>query len=149
MQEAFRFLQLRHQIGEISDDLMSWWENFMQSNIQTKESLIAELRQLKILQRQQQKALENAENNVSNDKKISNDNVENNPENDNNNANITANSDDNSCEEIDNDFEEVDLQELEEIKKMLPPLKRRNNKKRTANKRFLNKAKHKHKHKQK
>ena len=73
----------------------------------------------------------------------------NNPENDNNNANITANSDDNSCEEIDNDFEEVDLQELEEIKKMLPPLKRRNNKKRTANKRFLNKAKHKHKHKQK
>lgn len=121
----------------------------MQSNIQTKESLIAELRQLKILQRQQQKALENAENNVSNDKKISNDNVENNPENDNNNANITANSDDNSCEEIDNDFEEVDLQELEEIKKMLPPLKRRNNKKRTANKRFLNKAKHKHKHKQK
>ena len=75
--------------------------------------------------------------------------VENNPENDNNNANITANSDDNSCEEIDNDFEEVDLQELEEIKKMLPPLKRRNNKKRTANKRFLNKAKHKHKHKQK
>lgn len=149
VQEAFRFLQLRHQIGEISDDLMSWWENFMQSNIQTKESLIAELRQLKILQRQQQKALENAENNVSNDKKVSNDNVENNPENDNNNANITANSDDNSCEEIDNDFEEVDLQELEEIKKMLPPLKRRNNKKRTTNKRFLNKAKHKHKHKQK
>lgn len=134
VQEAFRFLQLRHHIGEISSDLMKWWEIFMQSNMQTKEALVEELRQLKILQqRQNQKALAKNVNNCSDETEIE-----------------TNNETNTEFETViqDDDFEEVDLQELEEIKKMLPALKQHKNiKRKLSNKHFLNKIKHKHKHK--
>lgn len=129
VQEAFRFLQLRHQIGEISDELMEWWEIFMQSNIQSKKDLVEELKQLRILQQNQTMLVANE---ISNETTT---NIEN------------ENYKDYEEAIQDNDFEEIDLKEFEDIKRMLPRQRKRLHMKKNVGNKFFNRTKHKNKHK--